>query len=49
MPQDGIEPIRRMVKWIVDEGSDPAEVSPPWLQGLEQSGGEAAPVAVASG
>ena len=24
-PQDGIEPLRRMCKWIVDESSDPAE------------------------
>lgn len=24
LPQDGIEPVRRMVKWIVDEGWEPA-------------------------
>ena len=47
MPQDGIEPIRRMVKWIVDEGSDPAEVSPPWLQGSEQAERAAEPMAAA--
>ncbi len=28
IPQDAIEPIRRMVKWIVDESCDPLEV--PW-------------------
>lgn len=30
LPQDAIEPIRRMVKWIVDESCDPAEIAPPW-------------------
>jgi hypothetical protein len=32
-PQDGIEPLRRMCKWILDEYSDPAIVAPPWLGG----------------
>ncbi|MGW5572298.1 acyl-CoA reductase [Nocardia thailandica] len=27
-PQDGIEPMRRMVKWVVDETSDPTRVHP---------------------
>jgi hypothetical protein len=27
-PHDGIEPVRRMCKWIVDETSDPARVTP---------------------
>ena len=30
MPQDAIEPIRRMCKWIVDEQCDPAVVLPLW-------------------
>jgi Acyl-CoA reductase (LuxC) len=30
MPQDGIEPIRRMCKWIVDEECDPGVVIPLW-------------------
>jgi hypothetical protein len=30
MPQDGIEPIRRMCKWIVDEQCDPDAVIPLW-------------------
>jgi hypothetical protein len=30
MPQDAIEPIRRMCKWIVDEECDPAVVVPLW-------------------
>ncbi len=30
MPQDAIEPIRRMCKWIVDETCDPAQVPPMW-------------------
>ena len=29
-PQDGIEPIRRMCKWIVEECCDPGEVIPLW-------------------
>jgi hypothetical protein len=30
MPQDAIEPLRRMCKWIVDEECDPTKVFPPW-------------------
>ena len=30
MPQDAIEPIRRMCKWIVDEECDPDVVIPLW-------------------
>jgi hypothetical protein len=30
MPQDAIEPIRRMCKWIVDEECDPDRVLPLW-------------------
>ena len=30
MPQDAIEPIRRMCKWIVDEECDPGVVVPLW-------------------
>jgi hypothetical protein len=30
LPQDGIEPVRRMVKWIVDERCDPDTVAPLW-------------------
>ncbi len=30
MPQDAIEPVRRMCKWIVDEECDPEKVFPPW-------------------
>jgi len=29
-PQDAIEPVRRMVKWVVDEACDPAAVAPLW-------------------
>jgi hypothetical protein len=29
-PQDGIEPLRRMAKWVVDETCDPALVRPLW-------------------
>lgn len=31
LPQDGIEPMRRMVKWIVDEQCDPKTVTPLWV------------------
>jgi hypothetical protein len=30
MPQDAIEPLRRMCKWIVDEECDPERVFPAW-------------------
>jgi hypothetical protein len=30
VPQDAIEPARRMVRWIVDEHCEPAEVTPLW-------------------
>ncbi|MBW2295013.1 MAG: long-chain-fatty-acyl-CoA reductase [Deltaproteobacteria bacterium] len=30
MPQDAIEPVRRMCKWIVDETCDPERVYPMW-------------------
>jgi hypothetical protein len=30
MPQDAIEPVRRMCKWIVDEECDPEQVFPAW-------------------
>jgi hypothetical protein len=30
MPQDAIEPLRRMCKWIVDEECDPEKVFPAW-------------------
>jgi hypothetical protein len=30
MPQDAIEPLRRMAKWIVEETCDPAKVYPMW-------------------
>jgi hypothetical protein len=30
VPQDAIEPMRRMVRWIVDEHCPPAEVTPLW-------------------
>jgi Acyl-CoA reductase (LuxC) len=33
MPQDAIEPIRRMCRWIVDEECDPAVVIPLWRLG----------------
>lgn len=29
-PQDGIEPLRRMGKWIMNEVSSPETVNPPW-------------------
>ena len=29
-PQDALEPLRRMCKWIVEEVCDPAEVFPMW-------------------
>jgi Acyl-CoA reductase (LuxC) len=30
LPQDAIEPVRRMVKWIVDESCDPGTTAPLW-------------------
>ena len=30
VPQDAIEPVRRMVKWIVDEHCEPTDVTPLW-------------------
>jgi hypothetical protein len=30
LPQDGMEPLRRMARWIVDETCDPNEVRPLW-------------------
>jgi hypothetical protein len=41
MPQDAIEPMRRMCKWIVDEECDPEVVIPLWRLGQR---GEPAPV-----
>jgi hypothetical protein len=32
LPQDAIEPVRRMVKWIVDESCDPHETKPLWSE-----------------
>jgi hypothetical protein len=32
LPQDAIEPVRRMVKWIVDESCDPRKTTPLWEQ-----------------
>lgn len=32
-PQDAIEPLRRMCKWIVDESCDPAVLKPAWAAG----------------
>jgi len=31
MPQDALEPLRRMCKWIVEESCDPEKVFPMWL------------------
>jgi len=31
LPQDAIEPLRRMVKWIVDERAEPEDLRPHWL------------------
>jgi hypothetical protein len=36
MPQDAIEPLRRMCKWIVEETCDPAKVYPLWGDGVAQ-------------
>jgi hypothetical protein len=30
LPQDGLEPVRRMIKWIVDDSCDPDSVQPLW-------------------
>jgi hypothetical protein len=40
-PQDGLEPLRRMCKWIVNESSDPAVVPPPWRGGKVREAAEA--------
>jgi hypothetical protein len=32
LPQDAIEPVRRMVKWIVDESCDPHTTTPLWSE-----------------
>jgi hypothetical protein len=37
MPQDAIEPLRRMCKWIVDEECDPEKVFPPWRAPVSSS------------
>jgi hypothetical protein len=39
MPQDAIEPIRRMCKWIVDEECDPEIVIPLWRLGQHSDPG----------
>jgi hypothetical protein len=44
-PQDAIEPVRRMVKWIVDESCDPAIVPPLWNLTAPDTTGEAAATA----
>lgn len=36
LPQDAIEPMRRMVKWIVDEQCDPNLVAPLWESGIDR-------------
>ncbi|MGW5106061.1 acyl-CoA reductase [Nocardia sp. NPDC004123] len=41
MPQDAIEPIRRMCKWIVDEECDPDVVIPLWRLGEVAPGPDA--------
>jgi hypothetical protein len=41
MPQDAIEPIRRMCKWIVDEECDPEVVIPLWRLGVAPAGPDA--------
>jgi Acyl-CoA reductase (LuxC) len=35
LPQDAIEPVRRIVKWIVDDQCDPAEIAPVWASPTE--------------
>ena len=42
-PQDAIEPVRRMVKWIVDEACDPDVVTPLWDTGHDRLDVSAAP------
>ena len=41
MPQDAIEPIRRMCKWIVDEECDADRVIPLWRLGGAARGPDA--------
>jgi hypothetical protein len=36
MPQDAIEPMRRMAKWIVDETCEPGDLAPLWLETEEE-------------
>jgi len=36
-PQDAIEPLRRMCKWIVEETCDPARVAPMWRRADHES------------
>jgi hypothetical protein len=38
VPQDAIEPVRRMVKWIVDERCDPRQVTPLWKRPVLEGG-----------
>jgi hypothetical protein len=38
LPQDAIEPVRRMVKWIVDESCDPQVCPPLWEDRQEGEG-----------
>ncbi|MFY9329451.1 MAG: acyl-CoA reductase [Georgfuchsia sp.] len=39
-PQDAIEPLRRMCKWIVEESLDPKIVPPRWETGLNINAGK---------
>lgn len=39
-PQDAIEPLRRMCKWIVEETCDPSKVPPRWETGMVIVGGD---------
>ncbi|AQZ63418.1 Acyl-CoA reductase [[Actinomadura] parvosata subsp. kistnae] len=48
LPQDCVEPVRRMIRWITDQGADPAQVAPEECLGRLQDGpGEPAPTRAA--
>ncbi|TYB66645.1 long-chain-fatty-acyl-CoA reductase [Nonomuraea sp. PA05] len=47
LPQDCVEPIRRMIRWITDQGADPARIAPEECLGRLPAGSPARPGAPA--
>ena len=38
LPQDALEPMRRMARWVVDEDCDPAQITPLWATAATTAG-----------